>query len=358
TPDQHAYSLQHGLVVLDAAKSQACLDALQTVPCEGLITESYRATCGEALVGKVATNGFCVTPDDCQTATDICQMQLQHGCFSRCAATAPPAPIGDTCSDRACVAGAFCAQPEPPATIPRCAALAAAGESCPDGSGCAAGTYCQRFSLENDTGTCRTVQPGLACEGSWQCPLAYACLIPAGATTGTCQPGHKKGEACSFHGKQLAGGPYHDCANGLSCYPDATDHFTCGLGRQLGEACDDVDVGASAPLSIPCRVGSCFTANGKSVCTLDQKLGESCATNPCENGLVCLMDKCADPVVRVGDRCTSDGTQVCPLGARCALANPAEGTCVLLKKVGAACGDLDDCEQGASCTGSVCTACQ
>jgi hypothetical protein len=260
------------------------------------------------------------------------------------------------------VAGAFCAQPEPPATIPRCAALAAAGESCPDGSGCAAGTYCQRFSLENDTGTCRTVQPGLACEGSWQCPLAYACLIPAGATTGTCQPGHKKGEACSFHGKQLAGRPYHDCANGLSCYPDATDHFTCGLGRELGEACADFDVGRQIAALVPCRVGSCSGHGGGQAHLIpDRKLGETCSPDlPCAADLVCTGGKCVDPVVAVGGRCTADQNLRCPDGARCAYPTPTSeiGTCVLIKKAGEKCASADDCEAGTSCAGGVCTSCK
>src|SRR4051794_2321258 len=116
SPDQHAYSLEHGLVVLDQAGARACLDALRTLPCEALVTESYRQTCRRALVGKVASGAFCDSNEDCQSATDECQMKEPHGCSTRCGPAPAPAAIDESCDGRACVAGAFCATATPPAS--------------------------------------------------------------------------------------------------------------------------------------------------------------------------------------------------------------------------------------------------
>jgi hypothetical protein len=360
-PDQHAYSLEHGLVVLDQTKARACLDALKTVSCEGLAGDSFRSACAQALVGHVASGGFCASPDDCQNATDLCLQKEMHGCFSRCTAQPAPVAVGELCGDRLCVAGAACSLTAGGVET-RCHALGTEGMSCPDRLSCAAGTWCQPAAPAADPGTCRTLQVGLACQGSWQCPPAYACVIPGGAASGSCQAGHKKGEACALHGKDLSIGPFSDCANGLSCYPDAASQYKCGVGRELGEGCGELDVGGMNPLTIPCRVGSCRADGaGKRTCQADQKAGAACSSDlPCEPGLGCIAGKCADPVVALGERCSNDGTYVCPWGARCAplAVSPTQGTCVALKRIGEPCADPDDCEAGSSCTGGTCTACK
>jgi hypothetical protein len=360
-PEQHAFSLEHGLMGLDDAAARACLEAVRSSSCEDLATESYRAICGKALVGKVASGGFCASVEDCRTATETCQMTEMNACAYHCAALPTRAALGEACLDRQCVDGTYCAVAMP-ATDSRCRALEADGASCQDRTACAPGTFCQPAAAGGDPGTCRRVRAGLACQGSWQCPGAYACLIPAGASAGTCQPGHKKGEACTFHGKDEPGGPYHDCASGLACYPDASNRYACGAGHELGEGCADFDVGAPIPVSVPCRVGSCqATAAGKLTCIPDRKLGETCSPDlPCAADLVCTGGKCVDPVVAVGGRCTADQNLRCPDGARCAYPTPTSemGTCVLIKKAGEKCASADDCEAGTSCAGGVCTSCK
>jgi hypothetical protein len=360
--DQHAYSLEHGLVVLDAAGAKACLDALQSSSCEDLVASAYHQVCAKVLVGKVASGGFCASNEDCQTATDSCQMKEMHGCLSRCAPAPTGAAIGEPCNDVTCAAGAYCAVSPPPAQDARCRAQGGEGASCEDALACAAGTWCQPTAAGSDAGTCRKLQAGLACAGSWQCPSAYACLIPSGSTGGTCQPGHKKGEACTFHGKDVMGGPYHDCASDLYCYRNPAGQLTCGVGYELGDSCADFDGGGMTPVSVPCRMGTCRAdAAGKPTCLADQQLGQACSDDlPCTAGLACVSGKCVDPVVAVGERCTSDGNSRCPDGARCAFstATSGQGTCVLIKKIGETCDDPDACEAGASCAGGVCTACK
>jgi hypothetical protein len=359
TPEQHAYSLEHGLLALDDAAARACLEAVRGSACEDLAAETYRASCGKSLVGKVATGGFCLSAEDCGASTESCQMTEMDACAYHCAPVSRAA-LGELCLDRPCVDGTYCAAAVL-TTDSRCQVPEVDGASCQDRTACAAGTFCQPAAAGSDPGTCRPVRAGVACLGSWQCPLAYACLIPAGSSAGTCQPGRKKGEACTFHGKEEAGGPYHDCASGLFCYPNASNQYTCGAGHELGEGCADFDVGAPIPISVNCRVGSCQLSAGKLTCVADRKLGEACTPDlPCASDLVCTGGKCVDPVVRVGERCTTDDNERCPDGARCAYPTPAAntGTCVLIKKAGETCTTAEDCAMGTSCTGGVCTACK
>jgi len=361
TPDHHAYSLEQGLVVMDQAKARACLDALRTVSCEGLASEAYRGVCTEVLVGQVASGGFCDWPQDCRSPGDSCTRTEMYGCHSRCTPE-PRLAMGEACGgEQRCVAGTSC-QPMTGTAESRCQPLRAEGASCPDGASCAPGTWCQPFAYGAHQGTCRSFQAGLACQGWWQCPYAHACLIPDGATAGTCQPGRKKGEPCALQGKELLGGPVSDCAKGLFCYPGAGDQLRCGAGYELGEACPELDVGAMNPLSIPCRVGACRPdATGKRLCQPDQKAGDPCGNDrACGAGLACSGGKCVDMVVAVGQRCTGDGTFTCGPGARCAISpmSPSEGTCVPFKKVGETCTDSVECEGRVACVGGICVRCK
>jgi hypothetical protein len=117
-------------------------------------------------------------------------------------------------------------------------------------------------------------------------------------------------------------------------------------------------VGGVNPLSIPCHVGNCRTGpTGDPICALDGRAGDDCTDDrPCALGFVCEASKCLDAHVALGERCTLDGTYVCPDGARCAPA-ATDGTCVLLKKAGEACDNPDACALGLSCTGGTCQAC-
>jgi hypothetical protein len=361
TPDQHTYSLEHGLAVLDQTRARACLDALRTMSCEWLAGEEFRAVCVQALVGKVASGGFCASPEDCESANEVCLQKDMHGCISRCSPRPARAALGELCADRPCAAGGYC-YTMPGSTEARCYALAAEGASCPDRFACVAGRWCQPAAPGADQGTCRALGAGLACQGSWQCHYAYACVTAPGSAAGTCQPGRKKGEACSLHGKELSGGPYSDCANGLFCYPDASNQYRCGVGHEAGEACADLDVGGMNPLSVPCRAGSCRPGpGGQPTCQPDQKAGAACGNElPCELGLGCIAGVCTDPIVGVGQRCASDGTYACTWGARCALSpvSPTQGMCVRLRMIGESCAGLDDCEPGAACAGGSCVGCK
>jgi hypothetical protein len=225
-----------------------------------------------------------------------------------------------------------------------------------------AGAWCLPAAPDASAGTCRKVQGGGTCQGAWQCPYPYACLIPDGATMGTCGPGHKLGEACTLRSAPNQNGPSHDCAAGISCLPDAAGKYTCSAGRDLGQSCTAIDLGGGNSLPVSCRQGSCrLAANGTATCLLDAKLGEPCSPDlACEVGLVCDAGKCRASAVALGATCTFDGSYTCPEGARCA-SNPADtsrGTCVAWKKTGAPCADPDECEPGATCTGGTCVACK
>jgi hypothetical protein len=355
----HAFSLDHGLVAIDDAKAQACLDALMTVSCEELATGAYQATCAEALAGKVASNGFCASPEDCASAADACQRKSATGCTTRCTPRPAAVAVDQICMDRPCGAGAVCyvaaGQNEP-----RCHPLDAEGASCPDQT-CVAGAWCQPAAPDATAGTCQRVQAGAACQGTWQCPFPYTCLIAAGATSGTCGPGRKLGEDCALNGLMALGGPYSDCASPLFCFPDDAGKYRCALGHEVGESCADIDVGGGVILTVPCRQGSCrLGANGDLACVLEGAEGADCSAEaPCAAGLSCDAGKCQSTQVGLGERCTVDGARTCPPEARCATtaANRFEGTCTQLKAVGEPCADPQDCVFGATCTAGTCAAC-
>jgi hypothetical protein len=220
--------------------------------------------------------------------------------------------------------------------------------------------WCVPAAPDGTAGTCAKIGAGGACTGSWQCPAPYVCRIPAGNTTGACAAGAGLGEACALNGLATPGGPFSDCADRLTCYPDATGAFRCGLGRELGQSCEDLPVGGTNPLSIPCRDSSCRLVGGKPTCVLDGKPGADCGDErPCIAGLICDTGKCRDPRVAVGQRCNPDGSYVCPEGSRCAMTGAlAEYTCVAKKKFGEACGDPDDCVTGHECVNGMCLQCK
>lgn len=358
----HELGLTLGLLVIDEAQATACLEALRTLSCEGLATRAYEATCGRVLAGQVATGGFCVSPQDCRNApADDCQVSAQSGCLSRCTARVT-APEGAPCDQVACAANAACYVAPGQAQPPRCHLLHPEGTSCIAEYTCVPGAWCEPTSADTSQGACRKVAAGGACAGSWQCPFPYVCRFATpGATAGSCGPGRALGEACALHGVQSQTGPFSDCAAGLHCYPDAAGTSRCGLGRELGQSCDDVDTGGPNPLSVPCRVGSCRLMAGVPTCLLDGKVGDRCDDDlPCDAGLVCDLERCRDPLVGVGETCDADGNQLCPPGARCALTagSTTDFKCVVLKKVGEACAHPDDCVAGAECAGAVCTTCK
>jgi hypothetical protein len=362
-PELRVFSLQHGLSRFDASKAQACLTSLAALSCDQLLRNEFDPPCRQAVVGQVATEGYCVTNEDCQSAADDCQARDVSGCISRCAPRVPAAAVGETCDDRPCGFNAVC-HADPAGNDPsRCVALDAEGSTCNEQS-CVDGAWCKPASADITGGVCQHVVAGGTCQGSWQCPVPYACLIPAGSTSGTCGPGRKQGEVCTLQGIATVNGPFTDCAVSLFCYPDSTNHFVCGVGRELGESCGDMDVGGMNPLSVPCRQGVCRAdAGGNPHCVLDGKEGEACSGDrPCDVGFGCdtATGKCHTIFVKVGEHCTLDGLALCPDGSRCAVsaADATQGTCLALKKMGEACNDPDDCALGLSCTSGTCMACK
>jgi hypothetical protein len=94
----HELSLTTGLTMLSDEKGRACLESLRTLPCEGIATTTYLATCAQVLTGAVARGGFCLVPEDCRDqAADACQPQGQVGCSMRCTPRPATSALGESC---------------------------------------------------------------------------------------------------------------------------------------------------------------------------------------------------------------------------------------------------------------------
>jgi hypothetical protein len=161
----------------------------------------------------------CIPPPACQPLGNPCSPTADAGTSNSC------------CAPNSCLAGSggnFCGRPPPPPTD--AGTGTDAGTPCtPNGQVCSTSNECCSLicSANPDGGPniCRTpvvCQPlGTTCLATGDCCSGLSCVIPAGATAGTCL-----GSTCVGAGQTCTMGGVPGCCAGLSCL--TTNGFPCG----------------------------------------------------------------------------------------------------------------------------------
>lgn len=142
------------------------------------------------------------------------------------------------------------------------------------------------------------------------------------------------GEPCAT----LDEADYDDCAQGLFCFVEGDDPTAEG---SCGDPCEAAGLGESCA-SRPCDEGLvCPTALGSTICQLAVGEGEPCDSGTCGEGLVCatLSGICVR-TPGVGDPCDGD----CADGSYCAKEDTAAFTCHATKHEGDACLVDGECD--------------
>ncbi|HEY1904717.1 MAG TPA: hypothetical protein VGG91_01675 [Myxococcaceae bacterium] len=229
--------------VITPGKDVCKIDGSGIPRCFGGISQS----CPTGYTGEagccVAAGGECNLKDECCGGAPC--LPGQDGKL-RCSSAPSCKPVGDTCqSTNDCCSGSDCrptdtgvyaCQPKPPPGTDAGTPDAGSGDAgTPDagvcsgnGGTCSTNTDCCSDRCIGDPGN-RTCQAPLACEpqgsactSTADCCTGYACSIPPGSTTGTCQTGSctGAGQACTVNDQ---------CCTGLSCL-DSTNYYCSGTG--------------------------------------------------------------------------------------------------------------------------------
>jgi hypothetical protein len=118
-------------------------------------------------------------------------------------------------------------------------------------------------------------------------------------------------------------------------------------------------MGASCSLSAECLSGACSgSPNACGACIAVARLGEPCDAQHACAGSLCESGVCVDPGLPEGSACWVNGGGECQAKLRCTGLN---GVCVARLGLGVGCtedtnGFTEPCIEGATCSGSVCTA--
>ncbi|MGC9982029.1 MAG: hypothetical protein ABSF35_00240 [Polyangia bacterium] len=261
-----------GTIRYDGTKAQACLDAISSLTCDGLLTRDQPA-CLAALDGLVPLGGNCDLNEEC-AGSALCQSS-SGTCPGTCV---PLLSAGQACSaDGDCADGLQCSS-----ETSLCVKPATAGDSCDYGSPpCGPGLLCLG---EDDTnkisGTCRNAVDALS--------------AAAGAT---CDP--------------VAGTL---CAPGVSCVADHVDL----ISQKLVWTCvttGTYPAGGACKPGFPeaCATGTyCLTGTGiaalSGTCTAIPAAKQPCGTGvgaQCQPGAVCVASLCQNYAAN-GVSCTGD----------------------------------------------------
>jgi hypothetical protein len=242
-----------GVVIYDEVEARRCLDEIDARPwCSLDWSWSWEpgGPCYEWVEGTVPVNGACVDNLSCADdnwcaidpdCTDAC-------CVGTCVAFsfAEFVPIGASCAEANCVAGAFCNSQDV------CTALIDVGERCDELFDCVPGAVCSDGFGE---GTCVHVAlPGETCDpAQWYSCVRYDNYCDP--ITTVCTINKDVGEACDVE--------LRNCLDFAYC-----DAGTCVAKPSLGEGC--VADGAPDCLgSLECAGGRCVVPEPEPVCTLD-----------------------------------------------------------------------------------------
>jgi hypothetical protein len=298
-------SVDAGRIAVDPIRMQSCIDRYRSASCQELATsfqEDSTDFCPKLLVGTVAAGERCTQSADCADSEHlVCRVNITTDVCSRVAVCGPKPIVGDVCdfTAGACSEGQFC----DPATK-LCARMSGVGEPCHDYSApCEDGLGC---SLQ---GICQIVSPppplkkvplaGIPCITPGGCELPYVCVRDAPTATGTCGVGRKLGESCNNENDS-------SCAYNLRCVVSASGSV-CGFGTAVGDMCF---YGGEAVK--PCTLGSYCSRDWK--CTAQKPEGAPCNDfHECQVPLICGWTTLPGD----GGFCTPSRRQVVAVGQSC-----------------------------------------
>lgn len=218
-----------GRLAYDATHASACLQALESAPCDLSIGNG----CDGVVTPKVPIGGTCKNlylfsfqecdGGHCSLAAD--------GCTGTCVAATTEAALNEPCSG-------------------------------PDATPCGDGLYCEGSTITT-AGVCRAEKTSGACTSSTQCALPTHCTGPDGAMT--CSPFKTTGEACTPG--------YRECTLFGYCADDGRCTETLA---QSGETCGTLasgeSVGCDVGLYCDAPIGSAQTG----ACQPEKVAGEAC----------------------------------------------------------------------------------
>jgi hypothetical protein len=233
--------VKSGKTIYDGAQAAACLDAFTARGCNQSGAIAAPTACDKAFTGTVAVGGACFAGEECVSGD--CNI-------SNCITT------------MACCAGVCGA-----VTV-----LVAEGATCsPTGANCVAGTFCD--SGVGGTSTCkRRGVAGAACAGPFDCADGFACVTPAGQTTGTCGAFPQTGQDCKTTDGR--------CDSSLDYCDPVTNK--CTRRGAVGGACDGMTGGTCLPYA-ECdpTTSKCV---GRGAVGAACMLGSDCYTGQCTAG--------------------------------------------------------------------------
>ncbi len=248
--------VERGTVIYDGALLGDCVDALESVNCEGFFQSPE--SCRTAAQGTVPPGGACEFSAECQAP-------------GRCSTSASMCP------------GV-------------CVARGDVGAACENDLGCDTGLDCFQGMCAQSGG------PGDPCDGtvSPACTFGLSCVgeDDATQTAGVCRSYAETstaaiGEECSLLGDT-------HCMIGLFCVPgDAAGEYVCVGPSSSGGAC------RAAFTSDPCPENEfCLVPEGSSdgTCTPEPVAGEPCPDNRCAAPARCHLGMCVTPAEN-GDAC-------------------------------------------------------
>jgi hypothetical protein len=260
-----------GTMEFDATNADACLAALEALPCTGLVP----SICLGVLGGRLPPGATCNAGRDILVYSECAgDAQCMVGGTGTCDGTCVTrAADGNSCGEgQPCVLTDEC-----DGRTGRCAPLPREGETCGVTSlfPCAEGLYC---SDAINGGTCQPRHASGTCSNPDECVEPAVCNVSSLQPTSTCEAPPPPGAGCAPGSTT--------CGNFMYCGSDDTCHPPSGIGQP----CSDTGAGPY------CIVGLCTGG----ICTAIAE-GQVCAGNPhCGPNTLCT--------VRSGDtmgRCTS-----------------------------------------------------
>jgi hypothetical protein len=333
------YDLSVGLVKIDQAAFDKCLETARTASCAAVAAGAIEAACDHVLAGQVPVGGFCLNDEDCVGLGHACNHNRTK-CEARCGGRPGAGPGTGT-----------------------------EGAPCTGADGCAPGFSCANNGPRTMDGLCHARAAGGSCDGQWACPFPFTCVFDA-AGKGTCGTGKRAGDPCKLYGFDAFNGPYDECTISLGCYPDALGDFHCGEGVGTGVQCG----GLPPPKPdqnggfIPCRTDLCDPDSSPRRCVPYRKEGESCTVYyQCADNLDCWKGTCRRPGttgLAVGQPCGGvDLNSQCAPGAFCDIdindPNPAaQGVCRAWIADGKACDFDYECGPLSGCASGTCAPCK
>jgi hypothetical protein len=253
-------AIDNGRIRYDAALADQCFRELEEDLCGGggIFGTGSSETCDAVVTGLVPEGGNCADDQECADNRDCAGQGDGEMCYGTCQ---------PNCGENNCTTDEFCADGE-------CQPRLSEGANC-NFDECQAGLYCGPDRVCTAPGS---VGEGGECNGGRDCADGLSC------TDGTCSTitRRNQGETCSF-GEQVT----EMCQAGFVCTNLRVEEQalvgTCGLPRQMGEACNldfECAAGLACDSTSPLEEGTCVTAAAT---------GEMC-----QDDLDCLSFNCSD----------------------------------------------------------------